>query len=560
MTATSRRDFLTLCAAAAPALATTPALLLARAAQASAGYRTPAALERYLDPLPIPAQLQAQGGPARDGVDYRMRMLACTHQLHSQLPPTRLWGYEGLYPGPTIEATRNQRMRIRWENHLPTEHLFAIDPHIMKSMHAMGPAPAVRTVPHLHGAFTSSESDGLPERWFVPGASALYTYPNRQAAATLWYHDHPMGSTRLNVYAGLAGFCLLRDEEEGSMGLPRGAYEVPLMLQDRTLDDAGQLVYNPTHEDGFALPAGVWGPEFFGRLPVVNGAIYPYLEVEPCRYRLRVVNAANSRFFRLFFNLARHTTDVPSLLPFHQIGSDGGLLGSPVKLEKLLLGPAERADLIVDFSALAGKTITLANDAEAPYPGWAMMGAHHEHLYELMQIRVSRPLSARAADFSMPPVRPMPPPDPTTATVTRQFMLVEQLDGQSKSLGVRIDGKGYGDPVSEFIKLGAVELWRFVNTTDDAHPMHLHLVQFRIVERQGYDPAAIVSGRVQFVGAPRPPAPNEAGWKDTALVYPRETLTILARFDGYTGRFGFHCHMLEHEDNDMMRPFEIIQS
>src|SRR5581483_3024169 len=169
-----------------------------------------------------------------------------------------------------------------WENQLPSEHIFRIDPHIHG---AMPPAPAVRTVTHLHGSRTTSESDGLPEKWFTPGSSSVYSYPNSQHAATLWYHDHALGITRLNVYAGLSGLYLLRDDRERSLDLPSGDYEIPLIVQDRTVDEQGQLVYDPTFEDGQKIAAGIWAPEFFGELPVVNGAIYPYLEVEPRQYR-----------------------------------------------------------------------------------------------------------------------------------------------------------------------------------------------------------------------------------------------------------------------------------
>ena len=422
----------------------------------------------------------------------------------------------------------------------------------------MSPAPAVRTVPHIHGSRTLSESDGLPEKWFTPGQSALYHYPNDQQAAPLWYHDHAVGITRLNVYAGLSGFYLLRDGRELSMNLPSGEYEIPLILQDRTLDDQGQLVYAPTDEDGSKAHQGIWGPEFFGEFPVVNGAIYPYLNVEPRRYRLRVLNGANSRFFNLYFNLAASPTDIPSLVTFHQIGTDGGLLGRPVALSRLLLATAERADLIVDFSGLEGKTVTLSNNAPAPYPGWTMLKAEHAQLAELMKFRVSLPLSSTAKTFSIPSQISLPRLDPTKSTVTRDFVLSERLDKQGKSLGARINDKGYDDPVVEFPKLGSIERWRFINTTDDAHPMHLHLVQFQILERQGFDFASFVNGKLELVGDPRPPAENEAGWKDTAVVNPHDVLSILVPFEGYTGRYVYHCHMLEHEDNDMMRPYEVV--
>jgi spore coat protein A len=416
----------------------------------------------------------------------------------------------------------------------------------------------VRTVPHLHGSRTQSYSDGLPEKWFAPGQSALYQYPNDQAATTLWYHDHAVGITRLNVYAGLSGFYFLRDEFERSMNLPSGDYEIPLILQDRTLDPQGQLVYAPTMDDFVKLPPGVWGVMFFGELPVVNGAIYPYLNVEPRAYRLRMLNSSNSRFLHLFFNLAKKITDIPSLVTVHQIGSDGGFLPKPAALQKLLLGPAERADLIVDFSGLEGKTVTLSNDASAPYPGWAVLTSDRPALYEFMQFRVVLRLSRNTKSFSMPAQMPFSRLDEAAAVLTRDFVLSEQMDSQGRPMAERINGKGYDDPVTETVTFGSIEKWRFINTTDDAHPMHLHLVQFQILHRQGFNVPALQNGKLEFVGAVRIPPANEAGWKDTAVVNPGDVLTILVRFDGYTGRYVFHCHMLEHEDNDMMRPYEVV--
>jgi spore coat protein A, manganese oxidase len=554
---TNRRDFLKRCLASLPAIT----LVHEKGAgktegqpAAAPGYRTPDAIDRYIDPLPVPSRLMPSG--TRAGVHhYHVRMMELKQKLHSQLPPARLWGYEAHYPGPTFEATRGQPIEVTWENQLPPQHIFAIDPHIHG---AMPPAPAVRTVPHLHGSRSRSESDGLPEKWFTPGSIAHYSYPNSQPAATLWYHDHALGITRLNVYAGLSGFFLLRDDEERGLELPSGDYEIPLLVQDRTLDADGQLVYFPTHEDGKRLPPGVWGPEFFGELPVVNGAIYPYLDVEPRRYRLRILNGANSRFFNLYFNLAERPTDIPSILSVQQIGTDGGFLPKPVTLSKLLLGPAERADLIIDFSGLEGKTVTLSNNAMAPYPGWAMSLAHHRRLNELMQFRVTLPLRANAKPAGMGPVTSFHRLEDSPAIATRDFVLSEQLDDQGRSLGVFINGKRYDDPVAEVVKLNSLERWRFINITDDAHPMHLHLVQFQILHRQGFNTAAFTKGTLELVGTPRPPSSNEAGWKDTAVVNPGEALTILVRFEGYAGRYVFHCHMLEHEDNDMMRPYEVV--
>ena len=518
-------------------------------------YPKPPVVKRFIDRLPIPQRLVPFRKDSK-GAFYRVRMREVMHQMHSLLPPTRVWGYEGKYPGPTIEAFAGQQVQIDWENQLPEKHLFAVDPHIHG---AMPPVPTVRTVPHLHGSRSPSESDGLPEKWFTPGKTARYTYPNMQRAASLWYHDHAVGITRLNVYAGLSGFYLLRDEEERNLDLPAGDYEIPLLVQDRSLDSSGQLVYAPTHEDGISLSPGVWGPEFFGQLPAINGTIFPYTDVEPRVYRLRILNGSNSRFFSLYLNLAQKATDIPSLITFQQIGTDGGLLSRPVDLNRMLLGPAERADILVDFSALEGKTVTLSNNAAAPYPGWVMTNMHLAPLGELMQFRVVLPLAARAKakPFTAGTSISLPKLKEDQAVATRDFVLSERLDPQGKSLGVRINEKGYDDPVTEIVKLGSIEKWRFVNTTDDAHPMHLHLVQFQILHRQGFDLTEFHKGSIRPVGNPRPPAANEDGWKDTAVVLPGEMLTILVPFEGYAGRYVFHCHMLEHEDNDMMRPYEV---
>jgi spore coat protein A, manganese oxidase len=552
-----RRGFLNRCIQSLPAFllprhAYARDLLKASASQAQ--YRTPATLDRYINLLPIPPKLKPSG--THNGAEiYHLHMSEFSSPMHSQLPPTKRWGYAAQCPGPTIEAIRGKPIEIHWHNNLPVQHIFQVDPNIHG---AMPPAPAVRTVPHLHGARTRSESDGLPEKWFTPGAVAHYSYANDQPAATLWYHDHAVGITRLNVYAGLSGFYLLRDEVERSMNLPADEYEIPLLVQDRTLDENGQLLYAPTFDDGLPLAPGVWGSEFFGQLPAVNGAIYPYLNVEPRPYRLRILNGSNSRFFNLYFNLAKHPTDIPSLVGFHQIGTDGGFLPAHAPLNKVLLAPAERADLIIDFSDHAGKTVTLSNDAAAPYPGWAFATAHHAQFYELMQFRVVLSPSAKSRSVTMTPSISFTPLKADDSIVTRDFVLTEQMDAQGRSTSMLINGKRYDDPVTESVKLGSVEQWRFINTTDDAHPMHLHLVQFQILHRQGFDIGAFRSGKLQLVGNVRPPAANEAGRKDTAVVNPRDVLTILVRFDGYAGRYVFHCHMLEHEDNDMMRPYEVI--
>jgi spore coat protein A len=553
MTRHDRRTFLKLCASSIPALWGGYALAKAGIVAPSQKIHSPD-LPRFVDPLRIPRRLSPHGN--HDGRDvYRVRMMEFSQRLHSRLSPARLWGYEGEYPGPVFDVMRGKPIEVEWRNDLPRRHLFPVD----TRLHSCAPpAPAVRAVPHLHGIRTDSTSDGLPENWFAPGHSVVYRYPNQQPAAPLWYHDHAGGITRLNLYAGLAGFYFLRDAQEMKMDLPSGEYEIPLMLQDRIVDERGQLIYLPTEDDGTPMPTGRWGPQFFGDLPVVNGAAYPYLEVEPRLYRLRVVNAANSRFFNLYLNLAKSPTDIPSVVDFHQIGSDGGLLAAPASLHHLLLAPAERADLIVDFSHLEGKTVTLSNDAASPYPGWNVLNSLYPAIPELMQFRVTRPLSSRKT-FSLPPAISLPRLDPSQSVRTRDIVLTDKMDAQGHTLKMLIDDKDYDAPCTEFPELGSVETWRFINTTDDAHPMHLHLVQFQILERRGYDFGSfLLHGKLRFQGPSRPPAPNEAGWKDTAVVNPGEVLIILVPFTAFAGKFLYHCHLSEHGDNDMMRPFVVV--
>jgi spore coat protein A len=552
-----RRDFLKLCIGSAPGW------VLARRLNAGAGslqetvpgsIRKPRSVDRYIDPLPIPKILKPES-VSSEGPLYRVGMSEFAHTLHSQLPPTRVWGYAGQFPGPTIEAERGKPLVIAWENHLPVQHLFAIDPRIQG---AAPPTAAVRTAPCVHGGRVPEESNGLPERWLVPGQTIRARYPNNQSAAALWYHDRAAGISRLNVYAGLSGLYLLLDEEERKAANPASDYEIPLILRDCTLDDHGQLVYATTFDDGQMPPPGTWAPECLGELPLINGALYPYLEVEPRAYRFRVVNAANQRFFELFLNLAKDPIQVPSLVNFQQIGGDGGLLPSRVALHKLLLAPGERADLLVDFSGYAGKTVTLSNGAAAPFPSWDVVHPHHAALYELMQFRVTLARKDVSAAPSRPDVSNFPAMTAGPATATRDFILAEEMDRSGRSLGVRINGKGYRDPATESVRLGSTERWRFINDTEYAHPMHVDLAQFHVIERQGYSVVALRNGSIEPVGTARPAPANERGWKDTAVVNPREILTLLVRFEGYPGRYVFGSQILEQADKSLMRPYECL--
>jgi spore coat protein A len=518
-------------------------------------------LTKYLDPLPIPPVLQSSGivnGLPR----YNINMSEFQQRLHSQLPPTTLWGYNGLYPGPTFEMRSGMPVTVKFVNYLPTTHLLqdAIDP----TLHGTEPpAPYVRNVVHLHGARILPESDGYPEAWFTPGftqtgpffTTDVYTYPNDQPATTLWYHDHALGSTRLNVVAGLEGYYLIRDGVEDGLNLPRGPYEIPLMIQDRSFNGDGSLSY-PTQ--GVTAVHPVWSPEYFGDMALVNGKIWPFLEVEQRRYRFRILNGSNARFYNLFLDSGQ---------PFFQIGTDGGFLPAAVPVGKLLLAPAERADVIVDFSALpVGTLVQLMNNAKAPYPSGTGLG-----LPQIMQFRVVR---RKGTDTSTPPASlklpPVPLLVPASAVKTRDVVLTETADPVTGNpLIGQLDNAMWSDPVIEDPKVGTTEIWRIINTTGDAHPIHVHLVQFQVLDQQPFDVAQYqATNQLVFTRAASAPAANERpAWKDTVKSLPGQVTRIIAKFDLPTGtsvtpgqkfRYVWHCHILEHEDNEMMRPFDVI--
>jgi spore coat protein A len=335
-----------------------------------------------------------------------------------------------------------------------------------------------------------------------------------------------MGLNRLNIYAGLFGMFLIRDEAEDALHLPSGACEVPLMLCDRNFTADGQLFY-PTSGD----PEHPWVPEFLADAILINGKIRPYLNVEPRLYRFRVLNAANSRFFAL--SLTGHA-------PFHQIGSDQGLLSAPVELTALNLAPAERADLLIDFSALAGRTIHLLNAA-----------------FEILEFRVGQ--SASSTTSVPATLRTIPRTPESQATVTRTITLNEYQDLRANPMVMLLNRKRWHDPVTETPRLNTTEIWEFVNLTEDVHPMHLHLVRFQLLDRRVFDPYQyLLNKKLKFLAPAEPPRPNELGWKDTIQCPPGMITRIIARFDGYPGKYLYHCHILEHESNDMMRPFEVV--
>ena len=486
-------------------------------------------LAQFVDPLPIPEIAQSEGqrpspaDPKRNVPFYRIQAQAIATKVHRDLPPTRFWSFGTSTPGPTFEARSGEPLLVEWVNGLPNDHFLPID-HTIHG--AEQDKPAVRTVVHLHGAKTGPEGDGYPEDWIVPGKSSLYYYPNQQEAAMLWYHDHALGINRLNVYAGLFGAFFIRDGVEEALPLPKGKYEVPLILCDRFLTREGQLLYLVSPD-----PKSPWVPEIFGNAILVNGKLFPYLEVEPRRYRFRVLNASNARFYHLSF---------ANDMPFHQIGTDQGLLPAPVPLTEFDIAPAERADLVVDFSEHRGAQLVL-NQA-----------------FVVMQFRVS---SGKTVETSSLPsaLRPISKIPESEAVATRLLTLDEFVNRAGNPVMLLLNASHWKYPVTEKPVLGSTEIWTFINPTKDSHPIHLHLVRFQILDRQPYEPWLFQSKRqLHFLGPPKPPDPSEAGWKDTVRAHPRMVTRIIVPFEGFTGRYVWHCHILEHEDNEMMRPYEVI--
>lgn len=492
-------------------------------------------LARFVDPLPVPAIAKPQGrrpspaDPKTSVLFYRIQARASESKVHRDLPATRFWSFGSSVPGPTFETRSGEPLMVEWVNALPGAHFLPID----RTIHgAEADKPEVRTVVHLHGARTGPESDGYPEDWIVRGKSSVYYYPNQQDAAMLWYHDHALGSNRLNVYAGLLGAFFIRDKAEEALNLPGGRYELPLILYDRLLTREGQLLY-PVSPD----PQSPWVPEVFGNAILVNGKLFPYLEVEPRKYRFRVLNGSNARIYHLSFAQENSQEDIT----FHQIGTDQGLLPAPVPLTRLDLAPAERADLVIDFQEHRGARVILKSDA-----------------FVVMQFRVS---SAKVNETSsLPPVlRSVAKIPESQAVQTRLLTLDEYVNKTGNPAMLLLNATHWKAPITEKPVLGSTEIWTLINPTNDTHPIHLHLVRFQILDRQSYEPWLFQTKRqLHFMGPPEPPDPNEAGWKDTVQAHSRMVTRIIVPFEGFAGRYVWHCHILEHEDNEMMRPYEVI--
>ncbi|GGV06449.1 O-aminophenol oxidase PhsA [Streptomyces spectabilis] len=581
----------------------------------------------YAAPLTVPPVLRPAGGDVREETEIAVR--PAWVRLHPQLPPTLMWGYEGSVPGPTIEVRRGERVRIAWTNRVPKESEFPVT---AVEVQRTGPPPSTLpgregvepnkdvaalpawTVTHVHGAQTGGGNDGWADNAVGHGDAQLSEYPNDHQAVQWWYHDHAMNITRWNVFAGLYGTYLVRDDEEDALQLPSGKREIPLLLADRNLDtdEDGRLTGRLLHKTTIIDPKN---PEtgkpvtlpFTGPYTTVNGRIWPYADVAPGWYRFRLVNASNARVYDLVL-IDEDGRPVPGAV--HQIGSDGGLLPRPVPLDfgategsspTLTVAPAERFDLLVDFRALAGKRLRLVNKGPNAAPGVPDVAGNVRYPH-VMEFRVGRGGGAQET-FRLPEVlsgsfRPighgvphghrlivLTPPatkgagghpemwemtevkDPGSIPIPADGVIqVRGPDGALKTY--RRTARTFNDGLGFTIAEGAYEQWSFLNLAvrpNVTHPMHIHLADFQLLGRDAYD----ASGFDPAVGGTRAPvahdpatpipiAPNERGWKDVFLVPGGQLLRVIGRFDGAYGRFMYHCHLLEHEDMGMMRPFVVL--
>ena len=505
-------------------------------------------LTPFIDPLPIPPVLAPTGTRADGVLQYTVSVEAATQNAHSELPDTDLWTYNGSWPSSTIVAQKGVPIEVTYQNNLPSRgnrggHILDVD-ECAHGPNYFSDAPLIVT--HLHGGHVPARVDGQPEYTILPGEFDVYEYPNNQDAATVWYHDHALGITRLNVYSGLAGFYLIADAEDtlgpdNAFGLPSGQYEIGLAIQDREFNSDGSLFYNPTLQNAFK-----------GSVVTVNGKVWPFLNVDRGQYRFRMLNGSQSREYTLRLE---NITDPGNDPEFWLVGTDLGLVDAAINLGSSIGGimsGAERFDVVIDFSGMApGDEIILKNDDRTS-----------PVIPNIMKFVVTSNPGYTGFGGPGTTLRTVAPLPESTADANRYFRLskedtpcsndpsriigewhVESLDGP----GGAVIGKKWDD-LTDFPLLGTREIWDFENPTNSPHPMHVHLVRFQILDKTDID-----------TGQPIPLEPWEIGtWKDIVRVPPNARARIIMDFEDYLGRFPQHCHILDHEDHEMMRQFQTI--
>jgi spore coat protein A len=551
-------------------------------------------LKPYVDPMPL---LVDNAIDATGGGNVSLSAALISRKVHRDLPATTLFGYlrsggpgtadaVASYLGPAIVAKTGVPITVDYRNNLAPDDYLRVFTNGGSSYLQFPPAPEVRILTHLHGAFVAGNDDGNPYAQpdaFRPGSTQSVIYPNEQPAALSWYHDHYVGDTRMNVVAGLAAGYLIRDGfDSGSNPLlpgPIGRYELPIVVQDRQFNSDGSLLYPVEDPDS----NGPWIGEYFGDCMLVNGKIWPDLVVEPAVYRFRVLNGCNARILNL--NLGA--------VPMYIIGAEGGLLPTnPAPTDKLVMTPAERFDVICDFRGLAGKTVFMRNTSP-PAP----IVTPAPSLTQVMRIRVKQ-MASSDAPMSVPPAGSLPPnravqalvdlgpPRLSGGSVAGRMITLNEFGTDTPAWRLNLNGRPYGDPnpVIETLKWNSVEDWYYVNVTADTHPMHTHLFTFKVMGRYNFDATGYAAAYPGQFGVPQqdvstltpflksgflPPAPGEAGFKETVKANPGQVTVVRAKFalpstaldnNGQLvtpQKYVHHCHIVEHEDNDMMERFVV---
>ncbi|KAI4381480.1 hypothetical protein MLD38_007549 [Melastoma candidum] len=542
-------------------------------------------LSKFVDHLPDMPKLH--GYELVDGVpkprSLVIGMYSILWKFHRDLPPTRVFAYgrsksKATVPGPTIESLHRVDTFVTWRNHLPSKHILPWDPTIPTAIPPR--MKGIPTVVHLHGGILEPQSDGHADSWFTARFQSRgptwtkkkYHYPNNQQPGNLWYHDHAMGLTRVNLLAGLVGAYVIRHPEvESSLGLPSAPeFDRTLVVFDRSFRADGSIYMNSTGNNPSIHPQ--WQPEYFGDAIIVNGKAWPYLVVQRRKYRFRIINASNARFFKFFFTNG---------LGFVHVGSDSAYLRSPVYVNETLLAPSEIADIVVDFSGSKSDEAILANGAAYPYPSGDPVNEANSKVMKFI-IR-----EERVVDSSRVPGKLIEYPlaDVSQATRTRYITMYEYTSPTDEPTHLYINGRAYEERVTETPREGTTEVWEVINLTEDNHPLHIHLGLLAVVKQteivgleefkacmERRNNARVCHVERHASGRRSEAEEHERGWKNVYKVMPGHVTTMLVRFSyihsanssysfdptaepGYV----YHCHILDHEDNVMMRPLKIIR-